>query len=68
VASASVDQVFVVVEGAGWVSGADRKRVSVAARTAIHWAAGEEHESGSDAGLTAIVVEAERLVPHGRNG
>jgi hypothetical protein len=36
--------------------------------TAILWDAGEEHESGSDAGLTAIVGESERLVPHVRNG
>jgi quercetin dioxygenase-like cupin family protein len=65
---ASADQLFLVVDGEGWVSGADRERVPVATGTAIHWAAGEEHESGTDAGLTAIVVEAERLVLHGRNG
>jgi mannose-6-phosphate isomerase-like protein (cupin superfamily) len=65
---ASVDQLFVVIEGEGWASGPDSERVPVAAGTVIHWAAGEEHESGSDAGLTAIVVEAERLLPHGRNG
>jgi mannose-6-phosphate isomerase-like protein (cupin superfamily) len=61
---ASVDQLFVVVEGDGWVAGGDGERVPVAAGTAIHWDAGEEHESGSEAGLTAIVVESERLLPH----
>jgi quercetin dioxygenase-like cupin family protein len=65
---APVDQLFVVIEGEGWASGPDGERVPVAAGTAIHWAAGEEHEAGSDAGLTAIVVESERLVPHIRNG
>jgi quercetin dioxygenase-like cupin family protein len=65
---APVDQLFVVVEGEGWASGEDGERVPVAPGTAIRWAAGEEHESGSDAGLTAIVVEAERLVLHSRNG
>jgi quercetin dioxygenase-like cupin family protein len=65
---ASVDQFFVVVEGEGWASGVDGERVPVAAGTAIHWHAGEEHESGSDVGLTAIVVESERLVPHVRDG
>ena len=61
---ASVDQVFAVVEGAGWVRGPDGEQVPVSAGTAVHWSAGEEHESGSDSGMTAIVVEAERLIPH----
>jgi quercetin dioxygenase-like cupin family protein len=65
---APVDQVFVVIAGEGWVSGPDRARVPVSAGTAIHWTAGEEHESGSDAGLTAIVVESERLLPRSRDG
>ena len=65
---ASVDQLFVVVDGAGWAKGADGERIPVSAGTAIHWDAGEEHESGSDSGLTAIVVESEGLVPHLRDG
>jgi quercetin dioxygenase-like cupin family protein len=64
---ASVDQLFVVVEGEGWASGADGERVPVAAGTALYWVAGEEHESGSEKGLTAIIVEAERLEPHVRD-
>jgi mannose-6-phosphate isomerase-like protein (cupin superfamily) len=65
---ASVDQLFVVIEGEGWAKGADGEPVPVSAGTAVHWAAGEEHESGSESGLTAIVVESERLVPHLRDG
>ena len=61
---ASVDQVFVVVEGEGWVSGTDGERLAVTAGNAVYWEAGEEHESGTDGGMTAIVVEAERLIPH----
>ena len=61
---ASVDQIFVVVEGEGWVSGPDGERVPLAAGKAVYWEAGEEHESGSDRGMTAVVVEAERLIPH----
>jgi mannose-6-phosphate isomerase-like protein (cupin superfamily) len=60
---ASVDQLFLVVEGEGWASGADGERVPVAAGTALYWVAGEEHESASENGLTAIVVQAERLNP-----
>ena len=61
---ASVDQVFAVVEGGGWVRGPDGERVAVSRGTALYWSAGEEHESGTDSGMTAIVVESERLIPH----
>ena len=58
---ATVTQLFVVVAGSGWVSGADGERADVGAGEAALWEAGEEHESGSDKGMTAVVVEAERL-------
>jgi len=61
---ASVDQMFVVVEGEGWVTGSGGERVPVTAGKAVYWEAGEEHESGSDTGMTAIAVESERLIPH----
>jgi quercetin dioxygenase-like cupin family protein len=64
---AAVDQLLVGVEGEGWASGEEGERVPVAPGTALHWHAGEEHESGSERGLTAIVVESERLVPHLRD-
>ena len=61
--AAGAAQAFVVVQGEGWSSGADGARVALAAGTAVFWEAGEEHETGSESGLTAIIVEAERLVP-----
>jgi quercetin dioxygenase-like cupin family protein len=54
-------QLFVVVAGAGWVSGRDGEQVPISAGEAVLWEPGEEHESGSDDGLTALVVEAESL-------
>jgi quercetin dioxygenase-like cupin family protein len=60
---ASVDQVFAVVEGEGWVRGSDGEQVPVSGGTAVYWSAGEEHESGSNSGMTVIVVESERLIP-----
>jgi quercetin dioxygenase-like cupin family protein len=54
-------QLFVVVRGSGWVAGAERVRKPIAAGEAVLWEAGEEHESGSDDGLTAVVVEASEL-------
>jgi quercetin dioxygenase-like cupin family protein len=59
-----VDQLFVVVEGEGIASGADAE-VQVAAGTAVYWPAGEEHETRTDTGLTALVVESPRLVIRG---
>jgi len=58
---AGVAQLFVVVRGSGWVSGADGERVTIEAGDAVAWEAGEEHESGSETGMTAVVVEAESL-------
>lgn len=60
---ATIPQLFVVVAGEGWASGADGQRVTIRAGQAAFWEAGEVHATGSDAGLTAIVVEAERLDP-----
>ena len=51
-------QLFVVVSGEGWVSGADGAREAIRAGDAVVWEPGEEHESGSDEGMTALVVEA----------
>ena len=59
--AAVVAQLFVVVRGSGWVSGADGERQEIRAGEAVLWEPGEEHESGSDEGLTALAVEAESL-------
>jgi quercetin dioxygenase-like cupin family protein len=58
---AVVPQLFVVARGSGWVSGADGEREPIRAGEAVLWERGEEHESGSDTGMTALVVEAESL-------
>ena len=58
---AVVTQLFVVVNGSGWVSGANGEREAIQAGEAVLWNPGEEHESGSDEGMTALVVEAESL-------
>lgn len=50
-------QLFVIVEGRGWVSGGDGKKVPIQSGQAAFWEGGESHESGSDDGMKAIVVE-----------
>jgi quercetin dioxygenase-like cupin family protein len=59
---AVVAQLFVVVRGSGWVSGADGGREEIGAGDAVLWEPGEEHESGSDQGMTALVVETDSLL------
>jgi quercetin dioxygenase-like cupin family protein len=58
---AVVPQLFVVARGSGWVSGADGEREPIRAGEAILWDQDEDHESGSDTGMTALVLEAESL-------
>ena len=58
---AACPQLFLVVSGSGWSRAGDGERVALASGEAALWETGERHESGSDHGLTAIVVEAESL-------
>lgn len=60
---AVVPQLFLVVSGEGWVRGEDTERIPIRAGQAAFWTAGENHESGSEAGLMAIVIEGEGLDP-----
>ena len=50
-------QVLAVVEGSGFVSGADGVEQAIAAGTAAVWEEGEEHLTRTDHGLVAIVIE-----------
>jgi quercetin dioxygenase-like cupin family protein len=59
---AGVAQLIVVVRGSGWVSGADGERETIGSGEAVLLERGEEHESGSEEGMTVLVVEAEKLL------
>jgi quercetin dioxygenase-like cupin family protein len=60
---AVVPQLFLVVQGEGWVRGEETDRIRVEAGQAVFWEAGEGHESGTESGMVAMVIEAERLDP-----
>lgn len=53
-----LNQLFVVLDGSGWVSGEDGVREPIVAGQAALWSTGEEHESGSDEGMRIAVLEA----------
>jgi hypothetical protein len=54
---AAVGQLFCVVDGEGWVSGADGDKRSIRSWEAAHWVIGERHAAGTESGLVAIVLE-----------
>ncbi|KXG09278.1 hypothetical protein AT864_02508 [Anoxybacillus sp. P3H1B] len=45
------------------MTGADRKKVFVKSGEAVFWEQGEWHESGSDQGMAAMIVQSEHLTP-----
>jgi hypothetical protein len=58
---AACPQLFLVVAGSGWVRSGDDAPEPLAAGEAALWETAEVHESGTDGGLTAVIVEAESL-------
>lgn|SRR3954452_16451156 len=56
-------QLFLVVQGSGWVRDESSERIPISAGVAAYWTDGEWHESGSEAGMIVIVIEGEGLDP-----
>ena len=50
-------QVLVVVEGSASVSGASGEYAKIRAGQAAVWSPGEDHETRSETGLTAVAIE-----------
>jgi len=60
---AGFDQLFLVMEGSGWAEGGDGVRVDLPAGKGAFFRRGEMHAKGSLAGLTALMVQADRMDP-----
>lgn len=60
---ATVPQLFLVMQGEGWVRGEGNEKIRIAKGEAAFWEGGEGHETTTDTGLTAIVIESEELDP-----
>ncbi|WP_074619904.1 cupin [Bacillus tropicus] len=58
---AVVSQLLLIVDGEGYVCGANKEKVKVEAGQAVFWEKGELHETSAEHGLMAIVMEAEDL-------
>src|SRR5262249_37893214 len=60
---AGFGQLFLITEGSGWVIGQDGKRVELSAGQGAYFSRGEIHSKGSDAGMTAIMIQVKKLQP-----
>ncbi|QUW24101.1 cupin [Sporosarcina sp. Marseille-Q4063] len=58
---ATVPQILLIIEGEGWVRSGTSRKVRVVAGDAVLWETGEGHETTSEMGLKAIVIESEGL-------
>lgn len=58
---AAIPQLFLVVEGEGWVRSKSPQRTPITKGQAAFWERNEWHESGTDTGMTAVVIESENL-------
>lgn len=54
---------LLIVNGEGWVRGEKSGIVKVRTGDAVYWKKGEGHETTTDTGLAAIVIESEELIP-----
>jgi hypothetical protein len=53
-------QLSTVLSWSGWVAGQDQVRHPCVAGDAFGWAPGESHESGSDLGMTVVIVQSDQ--------
>ena len=60
---ASYPQILAVLEGSGEVSGPAGVDEPIEAGQAVFWQAGEEHETKTATGLTALIIEGDGLEP-----
>lgn len=58
---ATIPQLFLVVQGEGWVRDGFSERVSIRTGTAAFWEKEEWHESGTETGMTAIILEGVKI-------
>ena len=61
---ASEDQLLLVVRGSAWVRGVDESwQKFLALGRAAFWTKGEFHQTGSETGMTAVVIEGDGIDP-----
>lgn len=56
-------QIFLVVEGEGWVKSNHPEPIPVRIGDGVFWDTGEWHEAGSESGMAVIFIESKRPDP-----
>ena len=62
---AATQQLFLVVAGQGWVRSEEGQPVPIQVGEGALWETGERHESGTDEGMTVMIIESEAVEPLG---
>jgi quercetin dioxygenase-like cupin family protein len=60
---AVTQQMFLLVEGKGWVRSEFGGKLTIREGQAIFWEKGEWHESGTETGMTAVIIEGINVDP-----
>jgi quercetin dioxygenase-like cupin family protein len=60
---APIPQLFLVVNGEGWVKGKEDREYKIRVGFAAFWEAEEWHETRTEKGLTAIIIESTSINP-----
>lgn len=60
---ASIPQLLLILSGKGYVCDGQKEYVEVEAGDAVFWDKGEWHETKSDVGMTALVIESAEMDP-----
>ncbi|WP_238653691.1 cupin [Paenibacillus piscarius] len=60
---ATCPQLLLILNGEGYVRGEEAEYTAVCAGQAVFWEQGEWHETRTDSGLTAIIIEGDSLNP-----
>ncbi|MBC8145323.1 MAG: AraC family ligand binding domain-containing protein [bacterium] len=58
---AGFGQLFVVIEGSGWVAGADGARIPIQTGQTAVIERGEMHSKGSDPGMTVVMIQMRNM-------
>lgn len=56
-------QLFLLVEGEGWVRSESQKELVVREGHAVLWEKDKWHESGNEKGMTAVIIESADIQP-----
>ncbi len=56
-------QLFLVVQGEGWARGEEPDRTPIKTGQAAYWEKDEWHESGTETGMTAVIIEGMNFDP-----